>query len=133
MADDAAEEITENDNGLLGRVLLELRLGVAIIVDDVESITQNTNDRQVGQAPDPSEGSAKLAGLRLGSFVRIGSSEGDTARAGKAQDWRRASGTSNGSSVDETSARCRQSSRGDGRIGKLDARSGQGGCRHGTS
>lgn len=75
----ARAKLTQDDNGLLGGILLELRVGMAVIVDHVASVSNKTQNGEVCEAPCPAEGSAKLARLGLGSFVRVGSSEGDTA------------------------------------------------------
>lgn len=82
----ARAKLTQDDNGLLGGILLELGVGMAVIVNHVTSVSNETQDGEVCEAPCPAEGSAKPARLGLGSFVRIGSSEGYTASGCEAHD-----------------------------------------------
>lgn len=71
--------LTEDDDGLLGGILLGLRLRIAVLVDDIGCVSDDTKDGQVSQAPDPAESAANLAGLSDGGLVRVGSAEGDAA------------------------------------------------------
>lgn len=73
------EKLTENDQRLLGRVQLDLILGVSVIIDNVSNVAEETQGREVGQAPGPSEGLADLASL-LGSDIGVVS--GKLARNG---------------------------------------------------
>jgi hypothetical protein len=88
-----AELLTQNDKSLLGRVRLVLLLRVAVIVDNVTCVTNESTKREVCESPCPSEGSSNLArlGLRLGGLVSIGSSEGDAARVVEFHGDRRSS------------------------------------------
>jgi hypothetical protein len=73
-------ELTEDDEGLLGRIRVELLLGVIILVDEVAGICDCATQREVGGSPGPSQGPSKLARLGLGGLVGVGSSEGDATR-----------------------------------------------------
>lgn len=67
-----------------------------VVVDDIDSVANETKSREVGQSPDPAKGLAQLARLRLwlGSLCRVGSAEGEAARGSDRRGNSRASSIS---------------------------------------
>lgn len=121
--------LTEDDDGLLGGILLVLRLRIAVVVDDVGCVSDDAKDGQVGQSPDPAEGAANLAGLPDGGLIGVGSAEGDAARGREAHrgiGGRRTSSSSGDGRSLRLSSDAGKGSRGDAGVGtvELEASSG---------